>query len=773
MKVESLRILSKKRKQSQRAEPTSGGAGYNSAQPGSNGKGVKRALPGGGDAARGDNPGHASGCKSPSGSAPHLSKMQSGSSCPGGPSGSKDSQRRRFVWSEPLHQDFVAAVFDIGLKCASPKLLLEMMPVVDGLTSEHIKSHLQKYRLHRQRSREEFLKSYGYLTDLDGGKGLGGGSAAAAIKAAAAAAGGMGGSLDFKGAVPRSSAEGRGEMVCDPSCACDGDSQMVSDGGEVGEKVKEIGRSKGNGEARQGPGAESEDSANLQKRAHEKASGEAGEASAESSDIVGGPGPVPPGARALPAMTNGLLQSHLELLAKGINMQIQFHHHLVEVVKSQKALQVQLLGRPGINSSANGGISLEHGGLASPTLASTASMIRGAIQSTAMEQARVRGNNGLRAGQGRTLKVDVTGASKNGVATQVARQGASVENQAAARNGKVESPSELQGVRGQTERGVDPKREDGNHHVANMNPSVAAGTASPHVSALADPTTHDASVRQRTAGVNTSATNVESSSSSRFNLAAIRAAVSVRSDTTANPPRSAPLSMPSATAAGRRAYVPGEYTLNTKSSGVVQSGQAEDGIPGLNSTTAISRIDGDEVGLGGSSSRGDTQHIDRAAEPASAAADGQDPRTLQRRMQMQMEMQRTMLEACVDQATLFKIHRACGAATGVVPIQTDALPNRDAASAGEQGGGEGRSAGGGIGGGDAGSTMVSRNQGAESLPPMQPADPADPIPAAFMPPEDVLNFDWLDHGGELPQADATVPPSQVEEAHSLFSFLTE
>lgn len=773
MKVESLRILSKKRKQSQRAEPTSGGAGYDGAQPGSNGKCVKRALPGGGDAARGDNPGHAAGCKSASASTPHLSKMQSGSLCPGGSSGSKDSQRRRFVWSEPLHQDFVAAVFDIGLKCASPKLLLEMMPVVDGLTSEHIKSHLQKYRLHRQRSREEFLKSYGYLTDLDGGKGLGGGSAAAAIKAAAAAAGGIGGSLDFKGGVPRSSAEGRDELGCDSSCACDGDAQMVSDGGEMGEKVKEIGRSKGSGEARQGPRAESEDSADLQKQTHGKASGEAGEGSAESAEIVTGPGPVSPGARALPVMTNGLFQSHLELLAKGIDMQIQFHHHLVEVVKSQKALQVQLLGRSGINSSAGSGTSSEHGGFASPTLASTAGMIRGAMQSTPMEQARVRGNNRLFAGHGRMLEMDVTGASKNGMAMQVTRQDTSVEDQAEVKNGKVKEPSALNGVRRQTERSVDPKRENGSHHVADMNPAVVAGTASPPASARADPTTHDASARQKTAGTNTSATNVESSPSSRFSLAAIRAAVSVRVDTSANPPRSAPLSLPSSTAAGRRAYVPGEYTLNTKSSGVTQTGQAEDGIPGLNGTTAILRVDGDEVGLGGSSSGCDTQHVDRAAEPALAAADGQDPRTLQRRMQMQMEMQRTMLEACVDQATLFKIHRACGAATGVVPMQTNALPTRDGAGAGEQGSREGRSRGGGIGDGDMGLTMVSRNQGAESMPSLQPADPAEPTPAAFMPPEDVLNFDWLDHGGELQQADATVPASQVEEAHSLFSFLTE
>eukprot|EP01041_Mallomonas_annulata_P006563 gene6563-13277_t len=68
--------------------------------------------------------------------------------------------KKRFVWPEALHKDFVAAVFDVGLRSASPKTIIDMLPRSDLLTTEHIKSHLQKFRVHRERSREEFLTHY-------------------------------------------------------------------------------------------------------------------------------------------------------------------------------------------------------------------------------------------------------------------------------------------------------------------------------------------------------------------------------------------------------------------------------------------------------------------------------------------------------------------------------------------------------------------------------------------------------------------------------------
>ncbi|KAG6608880.1 uncharacterized protein IUM83_12945 [Phytophthora cinnamomi] len=66
---------------------------------------------------------------------------------------------KRFLWQEELHLRFVAAIFDLGLKNASPKALLPLMQASDpdsGLTTEHLKSHLQKYRINYERSRQEF-----------------------------------------------------------------------------------------------------------------------------------------------------------------------------------------------------------------------------------------------------------------------------------------------------------------------------------------------------------------------------------------------------------------------------------------------------------------------------------------------------------------------------------------------------------------------------------------------------------------------------------------
>lgn len=74
-----------------------------------------------------------------------------------------ERKTKRFIWPEDLHRLFVAAIFDVGLKNASPKALLALMGSAGptaGLTTEHLKSHLQKYRLNYERSRQEFLTYY-------------------------------------------------------------------------------------------------------------------------------------------------------------------------------------------------------------------------------------------------------------------------------------------------------------------------------------------------------------------------------------------------------------------------------------------------------------------------------------------------------------------------------------------------------------------------------------------------------------------------------------
>lgn len=76
----------------------------------------------------------------------------------------KKKQKTRKIpmkWSESLHRDFVSAIFDIGVKHATPAVVLETMLVQDReVTAERVKSHLQKYRVHRDRSKTEFMTQY-------------------------------------------------------------------------------------------------------------------------------------------------------------------------------------------------------------------------------------------------------------------------------------------------------------------------------------------------------------------------------------------------------------------------------------------------------------------------------------------------------------------------------------------------------------------------------------------------------------------------------------
>lgn len=70
-------------------------------------------------------------------------------------------KRKRYTWSDELHKKFMSCIFDIGLQHAKPKALLSIIqPAPVGLTTEHIKSHLQKYRKNSKTSKNLFLKQY-------------------------------------------------------------------------------------------------------------------------------------------------------------------------------------------------------------------------------------------------------------------------------------------------------------------------------------------------------------------------------------------------------------------------------------------------------------------------------------------------------------------------------------------------------------------------------------------------------------------------------------
>lgn len=66
-----------------------------------------------------------------------------------------------FKFTEAMHRDFIEAIYDLGVKHASPSIILENMTLTSGaLTSERVKSHLQKYRNNRKKSKADFLEEY-------------------------------------------------------------------------------------------------------------------------------------------------------------------------------------------------------------------------------------------------------------------------------------------------------------------------------------------------------------------------------------------------------------------------------------------------------------------------------------------------------------------------------------------------------------------------------------------------------------------------------------
>ncbi|PKU65560.1 transcription factor NIGT1 [Dendrobium catenatum] len=63
----------------------------------------------------------------------------------------QSNRKQRRCWSPALHRKFLNALEQLGgFHSATPKQIREMM-MVDGLTNDEVKSHLQKYRLHMRR----------------------------------------------------------------------------------------------------------------------------------------------------------------------------------------------------------------------------------------------------------------------------------------------------------------------------------------------------------------------------------------------------------------------------------------------------------------------------------------------------------------------------------------------------------------------------------------------------------------------------------------------
>lgn len=71
---------------------------------------------------------------------------------------SSSGNKKRFIWPTGLHHSFIAAVFDIGLRQASPK---ELITLLGGeIDSDLYGSHLQKLKAFRDPSRQGYSPYY-------------------------------------------------------------------------------------------------------------------------------------------------------------------------------------------------------------------------------------------------------------------------------------------------------------------------------------------------------------------------------------------------------------------------------------------------------------------------------------------------------------------------------------------------------------------------------------------------------------------------------------
>jgi SHAQKYF class myb-like DNA-binding protein len=65
------------------------------------------------------------------------------------------------MWPQELHRCFVSALFDCGVRNSSPSVIMENMSMRPAmLTSERVKSHLQKFRKRKEKARDEFMSDY-------------------------------------------------------------------------------------------------------------------------------------------------------------------------------------------------------------------------------------------------------------------------------------------------------------------------------------------------------------------------------------------------------------------------------------------------------------------------------------------------------------------------------------------------------------------------------------------------------------------------------------
>jgi SHAQKYF class myb-like DNA-binding protein len=79
-----------------------------------------------------------------------------------GDTGDDNDVEESDAWTAGMHRSFVQAVYETGTHHASPSVLLDHMINADNfpLTSERVKSRLQKYRNNSEKSLAEFMQEY-------------------------------------------------------------------------------------------------------------------------------------------------------------------------------------------------------------------------------------------------------------------------------------------------------------------------------------------------------------------------------------------------------------------------------------------------------------------------------------------------------------------------------------------------------------------------------------------------------------------------------------
>ncbi|KAK3134216.1 hypothetical protein QOZ80_6AG0546440 [Eleusine coracana subsp. coracana] len=91
-------------------------------------------------------------------------KRKDGDGGRGGKENASTPKRQRIQWSGELHRKFVKVINQIGIDRVVPKKILEMMNV-EGLTREHVASHLQKYRIYMKKISNGTFRSNSPFTD--------------------------------------------------------------------------------------------------------------------------------------------------------------------------------------------------------------------------------------------------------------------------------------------------------------------------------------------------------------------------------------------------------------------------------------------------------------------------------------------------------------------------------------------------------------------------------------------------------------------------------